>query len=82
MYDTDYLNKSLGLHLALTICIVEHHVVVQLGSAGRGQLEDFQGAGCRYDGVGGRHGRNDMLYDTLGQSIGHPENSFEKNWSE
>lgn len=38
--------------MSLTVGIVENHVVVQFGGTRGGQLEDFQGAGSRYDGIG------------------------------
>ncbi len=62
--------------MSLTVGIVENHVVVQFGSASGRQLEDFQGTGSRHDGIGGRHGRNDVLNNPLGQTIRDSQNSW------
>lgn len=61
--------------MSLTVGIVENHVVVQFGGASGGQLENFQGTGRRHDGIGRRHGRNDVLNNPLGQTIRDSENS-------
>lgn len=61
-----------------TIRIVEDHVVVQLGGAGGGELEDLEGTGGRDDGVGGGDGRDDVLHHPLGQAIRDSQNAYKR----
>ena len=46
-----------------------HHVVLHLGAAHGDYLEGFQCASCCHNGIGGRNGRNDVLYHTLSELI-------------